>query len=365
VPTRTLILLGVVLFMLAACGQPQAAAPAAVATTAPAASEVAVAETTAPDASDVDPAGTAAPGNLEKVTLGLGYIPNVQFAPFYVAAANGYYADEGLDVEFSYGGNVNDLLLQTASGSLPFVVASGDEVLLARAQQIPVRMVFLLYQKMPIAVFSKQAAGIAAPEDLRGKTIGLPGRYGATYIGLRGLLHAAGLSETDVTLSEIGFAQFEAVSEDRVPAAVGYANNEPLRMTEAGTEVNVIKVADYISLVNNGVIVSEAFAAEQPETVRKFVRATRKGLEATLANPDEAFAAALTHIPELAADRQPFERKVLEETLDYWSTPDTEREGLGWLNPPAWRTTYDFLRETGLLTQETDPDQAYSLEFLK
>ena len=127
----------------------------------------------------------------------------------------------------------------------------------------------------------------------------------------------------------------------------------------------MIKVSDFISLVNNGVIVSEAFAAEQPETVRKFVRATRRGLEATIANPDEAFAAALAQIPELAADRQPFERKVLAETLGYWATPDTEREGLGWLNPPAWRTTYDFLRSTGLLSQETDPDKAYTVEFLK
>jgi NitT/TauT family transport system substrate-binding protein len=351
VSTRTILLLGVVLFFLAACGQAQPPAQTSSPTVEPAASAVTADESAAPTG--------------QKVTLGLGYIPNVQFAPFYLASEKGYYAEEGLDVEFSYGGNVNDLLLQVAGGKLPFVAASGDEVLLARSQQVPVRMVFLLYQKMPVAVFSKQAAGIATPADLRGKTIGVPGRFGATYIGLRGLLHAAGMSETDVTLSEIGFAQFEAVSTDKVPAAVGYANNEPLRMREAGADVNVINVADYISLVNNGIVVSEAFAAEQPETVRRFVRATRRGLEATLANPDEAFAAALVQIPELAAEQQPFERKVLAESLNYWRTPDTDREGLGWLNPPAWRTTYDFLRSTGILAQETDPEQAYTLEFLK
>ena len=345
-----MLLLGVVLFFVVACGQAQPPAQTS-ATTAEPTGAVTATETTAS-------AG-------QKVTLGLGYIPNVQFAPFYLAAQKGYYAEEGLDVEFSYGGNVNDLLLQTAAGKLPFVAASGDEVLLARSQQVPVRMVFLLYQKMPVAVFSKQAAGIATPADLRGKTIGVPGRFGATYIGLRGLLHAAGLSETDVTLTEIGFTQFEAVNTDKVPAAVGYANNEPLRMRESGADVNVINVADYISLVNNGIVVSEAFAADQPETVRTFVRATRKGLEATLANPDEAFAAALTHIPELAAEQQPFERKVLAESLNYWRTPDTDREGLGWLNPPAWRATYDFLRSTGILAQETDPDQAYTQDFLK
>lgn len=380
-PTRTLMLIAVVLFLLVACGQPQSTTPTSpttvattaaatttpvVATAAPVAETSApVIETSAPMAETAAVTATTAPADLQKVSLGLGYIPNVQFAPFYMAAAKGYYAEEGLDVEFSYGGNVNDLLLQTASGKMAFVAASGDEVLLARTQQIPVRMVFLLYQKMPIAVFSKQSAGIAKPEDLRGKTIGIPGRFGSTYIGLLGLLQSAGLKESDVTISEIGFAQFEAVKTDKVPVAVGYANNEPLRMAASGEATNVIKVADYISLVNNGIVTSEAFAAEQPETIRKFVRATRRGLEATIANPDEAFTTALAQIPELAADQQPFERQVLGETIAYWSTPDTDREGLGWLNPPAWHTTYDFLRTSGLLSQETDPDKAYTLDFLK
>jgi len=312
-------------------------------------------------------AGTAAEaaGSTERVTLGLGFIPNVQFAPFYVAASKGYYTAEGLDVEFSYGNNVNDLLVQTAAGKVPFAMASGDEVLLARAQGVPVKMVFLLYQKVPVAVFSKQATGIARPEDLRGKTIGLPGRYGATYIGLRGLLYAKGMQEQDVTLNEIGFAQFEAVSQDKVPAAVGFANNEPLRLAETGVPVNVIKVADYIQLVNNGIVISEEFGKQHPETVHKFVRATRKGLEATLADPDEAFKLSLSFIPELTAEQRPFQRKVLVETLNYWRTPETDKEGLGRLNPPAWGATYTFLRDSAILARDTDPEQAYSMEFLK
>ena len=139
--TRTILLLGVVLFFLAACGQAQPPAQTSSPTVEPAASAVTADESAAPTG--------------QKVTLGLGYIPNVQFAPFYLASEKGYYAEEGLDVEISYGGNVNDLLLQVAGGKLPFVAASGDEVLLARSQQVPVRMVFLLYQKMPVAVFSK------------------------------------------------------------------------------------------------------------------------------------------------------------------------------------------------------------------
>lgn len=396
------IVLAVLAGMLVACGAAQPAAtgsnssattvPVATAVATPADSTTTSVETTAPAATasaevpssattvstetpppattaettaTMDTASTAVPAaELKRVGFGLGYIPNVQFAPFYVAAAKGYYAAEGLDVDFTYGGNVNDLLIQVASGKLPFAIAAGDEVLMARAQQIPVEMAFLMYQQFPVAVFSKQAAGIVKPADLRGKTIGVPGHYGATYIGLLGLLQTAGLTEADVTINDIGFTQFEAVSQDKVPAAVGYANNEPLRMADAGEAVNTIKVADYIKLVSNGIVVGESFAAQDPETVRKFVQATRKGLEATLANPDEAFAISLKHIPELAADQQPFQRKVLAETLGYWKTADTDKEGLGWLNPPAWDVTYTFLRQAGILQHDTDATKAYTQEFL-
>jgi NitT/TauT family transport system substrate-binding protein len=193
----------------------------------------------------------------------------------------------------------------------------------------------------------------------------LPGRFGATYIGLRGLLHAEGIKEEEVTLNEIGFTQFEAVQAGSVPAAVGYANNEPLRLQESGVDVNVINVADYIQLVNNGVVINETYARDNAETVRRFIRATRRGLEATIKDPEAAFQDSLAQIPELAPDQQPFQRKVLAETIGYWRTADTDREGLGWPNPAAWRATYDFLRDSGILAQETNPDDAYALEFFK
>jgi NitT/TauT family transport system substrate-binding protein len=368
---KRLLFLTLLATALGACGTPTPAGTAGVASTAVAgtAGETATpgAGTAVTASTSIAKTGTAGATTtaLEHVTVGLGYIPNVQFAPFYVAARKGYYAAEGLDVAFNYGGNVNDLLLQSASGKLPFLIAAGDEVLVARTQQIPVEMVFLLYQRPPVAVFSKQAAGITRPQDLKGKTIGIPGRYGATYIGLRGLLYAAGMQESDVNLSEIGFTQFEAVSSGKVPVAVGYANNDALRLQDAGMPVNVIKVGDYIQLVNNGIVVSEAYAAQHADTVRKFVRATRKGLEATLANPDDAFKLSLTFIPEIKADQQPFQRKVLQDTLSYWHTPDTDKNGLGWLNPSAWNTTYTFLRKSGILKQDTDPTKAFSTAFVK
>ena len=114
--------------------------------------------------------------------------------------------------------------------------------------------------------------------------------FGATYIALAGLVILAGdLTENDVTLNEIGFTQFEAVQTDRVPAAVGYANNEPYASPDSGAEVSTIKVSDHINLVSNGIVTSESYMQQNPDVVRRFIRATMRGLHDTFANPDEAF----------------------------------------------------------------------------
>lgn len=298
------------------------------------------------------------------INIAMGYIPDVQFAPFYVAQAKGYYTEEGLTVTINQN-DIRDALVQVGQGQLQFANASGDEILLARAQSIPIKMVFQTFQQFPIAIFSKQSAGIAKPADLRGKTIGVPGQFGATFIGLKGVLYAEKIPEQDVRISEIGFTQAAAVREDKVEAAVGYFNNEPLVLQNEGTPVNVIRVADYISLVSNGIVTSEKMIAEQPETVRKFVRATGRGLQDTLDNPDEAFKLSLQFIPELTAERQPQELNKLKETLSLWRSAASDAGGLGYSDPQAWQTTYRFLRDSELLRRDLNVEEAFTNDLRK
>ena len=309
------------------------------------------------------PAATATStgtSNGTPVAIGMGYIPDVQFAPFYVAQRKGYYADEGLDVTLNHS-DIRDALVQVAQGRLTFANASGDEILLARGQDIPISLVFQMYQQSPIAIFAKQETGIAEPEDLRGKTIGVPGRFGATYIGLLGVLDTAGLDEQAVSIAEIGFTQAEAVRTDTVEAAVGYANNEPLLLSSEGIPVNVMRVSDYFSLVATGIVASEQMIEEDPDLVRRFVRATARGLQDTLDNPDEAFEIALQFVPELSDEQQPRERQKLETTLSLWR-PQDESNGLGYSNPEQWQTTYRFLRDRNLLQRDLQVEQAFTNE---
>jgi NitT/TauT family transport system substrate-binding protein len=384
---KTLVLrLGALLalLVLVACGTggetPTALAPAATATppavatsttTAPAAGATSttaapVAGTTPAPAgcqSGATPSAAVAGKPLTKVVVAMGYIANVQFAPFYVAEDCGYYAAEGLQVEFKYG-TVNDLLAVVSRGEIDYANVSGDEMVPAVAQGIPVRYVMTQYYHYPVAAvaLTGQGAPLAKPADLKGRKVGIPGPYGSTYIGLKALLKAANLQESDIQEQTIGFNQVPTLLNHQVDVAMVYSMNEPVQIKSGGQDVEVLQVADYLDLAAVGLATSQQKITQNPEQVRAFVRATLKGVTATLAAPDAAFAMSLKRTPEIAADQIPLQRAVLTATLPFL-TPPAGRT-LGSSDAATWKTTESFLREIGISPKPIDPTTLYTNDYV-
>lgn len=297
-------------------------------------------------------------GSLTKVNLPVGYIPNIQFAPLYVAVEKGYFKEAGIDIEFDYKYETDGVAL-VGAGELPFAVVSGEQVLLARAKGLPVTYVAAWYQQYPVSVVAKSEANVLVPQDLKGKKIGLPGLFGANYIGLRALLNAGHLTESDVTLDAIGFNQVELVAAGQQDIIVGYAANEPIQLKAQGIPVTEIRVADYAQLAANGLLASEKIIKENPDLVRAFVGAFLKGLKDTIENPDEAFQLSEAHIPNFSQLDANVQKQILATSIEQWKA-----DRLGYSDPQAWENMQNVLLDMGLLSEKQDLSKAFTNEFV-
>lgn len=296
---------------------------------------------------------------LTHIKLPMGYIPNVQFAPFYVAVERGFFKDAGIEIEFDYAFETDGVALVGAN-TLPFSIASGDQVLQARSQGLPIVYVGAWYQKYPVSIISVSDLKIEKPQDLKGKTIGLPGLFGASYVGLRAVLHNAGLKESDVTLESIGFNQVEAFTSGKNPIIVGYAANEPVVLTAKGYPLNELRIADYAQLASNGIITNQETIETNPDLVRKFVAAVLQGIRETITDPDAAFEISKKYVPNLDQIEDPITQKqVLATSIAMWDAPV-----LGVSDPVAWDNMQKVLLEMKLYPTALDLSKAFTNDFL-
>ena len=307
------------------------------------------------------PASTVEQQEITNIRLPVGYIPNIQFAPIYVAIEKGFYNEGGLSVEMDYNMETDSVALLGA-GELQFAIVSGEQVLLGRAQELPVVYVMAWYQDYPVGVASLADAEINSPQDLRGKRVGIPGLYGASYIGFKALLNAGGLEEQDVYLDTIGYTQVESLASGVEDAVVIYVSNEPIKLAAEGYTVNTLASADYISLVANGLVTSETVIKNHPDLVRAMVRGTLKGIQYTIDHPEEAFLISEKYVENLAA-LSPAEKEVQRQVLDA-SIMLCQTDQPGFSQPDAWKNMQDLLLQMGLLISPVDLGSAFSNAFL-
>ena len=296
--------------------------------------------------------------SLTHIRLPMGYIANIQYAPFYVAVERGYFREAGVEIEFDYDFETKGVEL-VGAGELPFAIVSGEQVLLARAQELPVTYVTAWYQQFPVSVIARSELGVLIPQDLKGKKIGLPGLFGANYVGLRALLFEAEMSESDVTLDAIGFNQVELMTVGQQDIIVGYAANEPIQLRAQGIAVTEIRVADYVQLASNGILASEKVIMENPDLVQAFVGAFLKGLADTIANPDEALSISESYIPNFGELDPDVQRQVLEISIEQWKA-----NRLGYSDPQAWENMQNILLEMGLIPEKMDLNRAFTNKFI-
>ncbi len=349
---------------------------------------------------------------LDEETFFVAFIPNVQFAPLYVGIEQGIFADANIQLTLQHGDEPLGVDL-ISSGQLNFGLISGEQVILARSQDRPIKTIFQWFQAYPIAVVATLESGIESVEDLRGRTVGIPGRFGLSYSGLTAILEAHDMTEADINLQEIGFNAPEVVCVGGVEASVVYMNNEPLQIAnraELGdcgdvTGVRVFPVSDAASLVASSLVTNETMITEHADLVQRMVDAYHVSLQVAIQNPAQAYLDSAGHVEGLFLE--PELQTALEEiaevrTVFLAENPDVTREQdieyrrtlraelgetfdsstllqfdvllasidlwdadvLGAIDPEAWETSQSVLMQIDMLTAPIDLTEAYTAEFL-
>jgi len=293
--------------------------------------------------------------NLTPVTIQLAWTHSAQFAGFYADDQNGYYADAGLDVTFIEGGTYVERLPTVLEGKAQFGLASGVELILARANGQPVQAIATILRQDPFAFFSLAGSNITRPQDFAGKTVQIRTR---SLPILRAVTEQVGLPPDAYT--EDYEALFEDLYTGNIDVAVGFVTAQLLEAEQAGYKLNVIYPDDYgVHLYSDVIFATDEFIADNPTLVTQFLQATFKGWTYAVENPDEMGALVVQHSPNANAQ--------LENAKMLVSLPlvNTGQNHIGWMETQVWNGMANTLREQGVLTQTIVVSQVYTTQFLQ
>jgi NitT/TauT family transport system substrate-binding protein len=347
IPFGVTVLLAALLAACSATGAPSAVASVAAPSRAPSSGSPSTAASAAPStlasgSPASNPSTAASAVATVPLTVGLGYIPSVQFAPFYLAQQDGAYAAAGLNVTFQNKPDP-DLITLIGQGAVDIGIADGTSVIAAGVQGIPIRYIATLYAKFPNAVIARSDGGISTPADLKGKTLGTPGRYGSSWVMLQAMLHSAGLSPSDVDVRLYpDYGQAAALAQGAVQSITGFINNEPIQLSNQGIQTTLITVDAITPLPGPGLIAGTSALANKGAAVAAFVAASLQAMDQVANDPQKGLDATFAVAPDLATDPTG-QRAILDATIPLWTSDYVAAHGRGAIDTSSWQTSIAFM----------------------
>jgi NitT/TauT family transport system substrate-binding protein len=310
------------------------------------------------------PAGQAAP---EKITFLMDWVMGGKHALFYPALEKGYYREQGLDVEIQRGTGSRETAVAVDRGLVDFGFADAGTVTLEVARGAKVKVLGMVFDEQPLMFIALKESGIKSPKDFVGKRYGtaIASMSGALFPGFMRLNH---IDPAQVKMINVEIAStIPALFAGQIDITSGYSNSGlPIAWFTAakeGKEVVSIPAGDYgLDIYSNGIIAHPQTLEKRPDTVRRFMLATYRGLKYAAENPEEALQILLNRHPEIR--NKDIARAQFREALRNFLTPAARKNGLGWMDPAKWKLTRDVIFEGYRVDKSMAIEEFYAGAFL-
>lgn len=296
---------------------------------------------------------------LEPLSFRLKWIVYSSFGPHFVALEEGFFRDEGLDVQIQPGGPGVDPIRLVATGADDVGLASYDQILIAREKGIPVVAIAEDTVSSGVGFVALTASGIETPQDFIGRRVGyLPGSDKATMY--EALMSKLEIDRTQIEEVTIGF-NLELLFSNTIDVFPGFITNQPIVARESGYPVNIIDPEDYgIKPGGNVFFTSEETLSKKKDQLIRFLRAELKAHLYSQTLSDERVVSYVKRYNDKLDSET--EAKIWQATKEILLSQD--KQGVGYMPKEIWAETSRLFQASGLLSDDASFFGAYTNELV-
>ncbi len=305
----------------------------------------------------------SAAGAQEKLSLRLDYSIYGTHAPLYYGVDKGLYKAEGIDLRIGEGSGSSNTAKLVAQNIDPIGFMDYGTMLKGVAAGMPLKAIFAVHQRSPMVIISHTDAPVRSPKELEGKVLGMSASEStAQMFPVLAALNGVDQKNINVIAPAVG-TKTALFLQRRADAITGvtYFHIPPLEAQ--GAKVHYFSYADFgVNALEGGLAANTQWLAANPETARRFVRATRKAYEAAQADPAASVDALVRQRPEQARNRELLLRQ-LQLSLQASGTPNTKGLPFGVSSEKDWQAMVDQFVQSNQIERPIPTGTLYTNDY--